>query len=735
MSVPAAMASMARRARPVAARDTVVTRHGAEVRALPERSVLNRLAMLAAALVMACSLAGTAGARSTGGGGNGSAPEPQIPIVSIEPIPSIRHGAKNFAFDVRRNGGNTTILVYYQVARSDGVVLTIRFVGIGPRSTSGAAIVPLAALAEARAGDDLVVSLLPPRSDSVYELDPARTEQTVTLPFTPPVGVTATDAELVPFGESGKQFTFKVHLTGPAPRNVSIPYELVASPSLSIVAQGEVAFPNGGTETSITFTSESGNFEQFDNVRLPDRDTLLRLRFKPVEGFEVSDTATVTLPAPPPEPTPAPAPTPEPAAATLELVQQSTGGTGTFQFSSNAFADVALTTRRVDTAVRSTPAIKIAAGSVRIQQQRPAGFALRRAGCTVRYQGGPPEQVGTIVSLAAATLDLTVEAGRHYVCTFQNGSHKPETERLVRNFLARRAAQLTEDTGRVRLLERRQAQTSGSASGTDSDGAISARGSIGQRKGLDAWASGTLRYHGYGDKSSGAGRFAMVRAGVDYATDKALVGVMAQYDYLSAETGAARVSGHGWMVGPYAEYAVSRHVVIDAKALWGRANNDVSPDGVLSDSFSSSRYLLSGRVTGHWEVPAESRGQWLLQPSAEVVWFRETSEAFTNGEGAPIDGQDASIGRVNIGPELAYRHVTESGAVIEPRAALRGLWQFSGDEGAQDDLQLRLEAGLKVDLPSGMSVSLDGSLTGLTGGDALNSAGGKVRIIVPFATQ
>lgn len=420
-------------------------------------------------------------------------------------------------------------------------------------------------------------------------------------------------------------------------------------------------------------------------------------------------------------------PTLPPGTARLQLVQVANGGQGTFAFESSAFASaLTLTTTRTK-AREESEIIELASGTIAIQQRHPAGFRLRSATCTAQVANSRSvTDAGATANLKAASLSVTLTPGSLHVCTFINGSHKDETEKLVRNFLRKRAALLTEDTGRVRLLERRGARPALAAEGDGNRGNVSGRVSLGVRKGFDAWASATVRYHGRGDNAQGAGRFALLRAGVDYASGRSLVGVMAQYDYLESKTDTSTVSGKGYMVGPYAEYAVTDNLVIDAKALWGKASNEVSPDRIIKDGFNSTRYLLSARVTGSWQIASGAESIWLLQPSAEAVWFSERSQSFTNAEGAPIDSQRAQVGRLNFGPELVYRTVTSSGVVIEPRGAVRGLWQFAGDDIPGNELQLRLEAGVKLQAPGGASVSLDGNLTGR------DTAGGRLQVTVPF---
>ncbi|MGI9409665.1 MAG: autotransporter outer membrane beta-barrel domain-containing protein, partial [Hyphomicrobiaceae bacterium] len=277
------------------------------------------------------------------------------------------------------------------------------------------------------------------------------------------------------------------------------------------------------------------------------------------------------------------------------------------------------------------------------------------------------------------------------------------------------------------------------------------------RPGLDIWSEGRYEYSnsdGDRDTTKSKSEFGLLRLGADYlVSQRLLVGALLQFDHLHEEGafGGAndpgyKISGHGWMAGPYAEFELARGLYFDAKALAGRSTNDISPFNTYTDTFETSRWLVAARLTGSWHWQSKGRSTWHLSPRAEVVWFSEESESYTDSKGVLIDGQQVGLGRVKVGPEISYRHVTNRGTRIEPRLSVKGLWSFGDDVNARpvdsslddnvrddklDPFQFQFGAGLVIELDSGVRVDLKGTYTGL-GGSGDETAGGKVDITIPL---
>ena len=193
--------------------------------------------------------------------------------------------------------------------------------------------------------------------------------------------------------------------------------------------------------------------------------------------------------------------------------------------------------------------------------------------------------------------------------------------------------------------------------------------------------------------------------------------------------------GIGWMAGPYAEFQINKNLIFDAKGLYGKSENQISPFLTYVDTFETTRWLLSGRLTGSWHF-----GAWHFSPRAEIVGYNDKQKAYTDSLGILIPDQSVSIGRLIVGPELSYKYQTRSGGSIEPRVAVKGLYTFTQDsqrvlgtlqDAPVDTFRARLELGLKLQDPQGTRLEVSGSHEGL-GSSKLNATSGKVQFTLPL---
>lgn len=236
--------------------------------------------------------------------------------------------------------------------------------------------------------------------------------------------------------------------------------------------------------------------------------------------------------------------------------------------------------------------------------------------------------------------------------------------------------------------------------------------------GLDIWAEGVVSY--YSDKAIGTkqqGHAALLFVGVDYPIHPGiLVGALVQLDWLNERTPLGiSASGEGWMAGPYVSARLTRNLFFDARAAWGRADNQIDPLGIYTDDFSTERSRLSAKLTGKWLF-----GQLQFRPSAEVVYFHETQKAYINQINILIPEQSVSLGRVIAGPEIGYRFRERDGTTFEPYVGVKGIWDFEktadmsvdGIAVGNDPFRAMLELGATYVAPSGVylraSVAYDG---------------------------
>ncbi len=262
--------------------------------------------------------------------------------------------------------------------------------------------------------------------------------------------------------------------------------------------------------------------------------------------------------------------------------------------------------------------------------------------------------------------------------------------------------------------------------------------SAGQPPMFDVWAQGVFSYHSQ-DRIDGKrqGHGGILFAGADYVVRPwLLVGTMLQLDWMddSSSIGGRNADGHGWMAGPYMSAGLTPNIFFDARALWGRSTNQVDPLGSYTDKFETSRALVSAKLTGQW-----AKGALSFRPSAEVVYFTEQQKAYTSTIGIAIDSQSVSLGRLAVGPEVAYRIEVGSAAIFEPFVGVKGVWDFArtaettaaGEPVGSDAWRGRLEAGTTLRVPSGLSLRASGAYDGI-GDDKFRAWQGRASVVVPL---
>ncbi len=191
------------------------------------------------------------------------------------------------------------------------------------------------------------------------------------------------------------------------------------------------------------------------------------------------------------------------------------------------------------------------------------------------------------------------------------------------------------------------------------------------------------------------------------------------------------------MAGPYLSARLGRDIFFDLRGAWGTSSNTIDPFGLYTDGFDTSRWLTTARLTGNWQF-----GDWRITPSATVKYGEEHQKSYTDSLGVFIPDQTVSLGRVELGPEVAYRYAAANGLIVEPELGLTGLWDFAGDgdiaiagaiAGAtpsRDRLRGKVQGGVQVVLPSGVPIRASGSYDGI--GSTAHAYGAEVQVALPL---
>lgn len=202
-----------------------------------------------------------------------------------------------------------------------------------------------------------------------------------------------------------------------------------------------------------------------------------------------------------------------------------------------------------------------------------------------------------------------------------------------------------------------------------------------------------------------------------------LLGVMAQFDDLGFDAVApagndfalGALGGTGWMIGPYLTHRLDDGLFLDARAAFGSSDNDLSPFGTYTDSFETSRFLVSAALTG--EMRLDER--WTLRPEAGIDYVTAQSESYTDGLGSLIPDVERDMGQLHIGSRLHRR-----GEHFAPFLDANGIYSFGDgvDRILGSETRLRIEAGTDVFFGNGVRGAISVFKDGI-GADRYDSEG------------
>ena len=247
--------------------------------------------------------------------------------------------------------------------------------------------------------------------------------------------------------------------------------------------------------------------------------------------------------------------------------------------------------------------------------------------------------------------------------------------------------------------------------------AITAQRFVENRR-FDAWVE--MSYQKFDDNAANEGHFGLAYAGIDYLVNRdVLIGAMLQFDSMEDADAAKNntASGAGWMFGPYITSRLAPNLYFDARLAYGKSNNQVSPFNTYTDKFDGERWLVSAGLTGEFR-----NGPWTIRPAANLSYFEETQEAYTDSLSVVIPSQTVALGQIKIGPTISGRFETENGVVYQPSFTLDGIYNFGETRGVTvtdpsspqtDGFRARLKAGVNFTNEMGTQIGISGIYDGI----------------------
>ncbi|MBY0225547.1 MAG: autotransporter domain-containing protein, partial [Hyphomicrobium sp.] len=253
---------------------------------------------------------------------------------------------------------------------------------------------------------------------------------------------------------------------------------------------------------------------------------------------------------------------------------------------------------------------------------------------------------------------------------------------------------------------------------------------------FDIWVEGYAT-HFEDDTTNSSGNVGILYAGADYQIMPGLlIGALMQFDFADETSGllGSDVEGRGWLAGPYISARLNENIYFDARAAWGRSENDVSPFGTYTDRVDGDRWLARADLTGEWRWD-----RWRFSPTIGVAYFEEEIDSYVDSNGIFIAGQSHRLGRLNFGPEIGYGFLLADGTILEPMVSVQGLWDFEGADaitfneipGTTSDLRAKVQAGVTLTAPWGYTIRATGMIDGL-GSDDYEAYGGQLMLNMPL---
>ena len=223
-----------------------------------------------------------------------------------------------------------------------------------------------------------------------------------------------------------------------------------------------------------------------------------------------------------------------------------------------------------------------------------------------------------------------------------------------------------------------------------------------------------------------------------FVDDRNVIGLIGQLDW-SEETNSAvnsSADGTGWMIGPYiAGQFKDQNLFYEASIRYGQSDNTISPIGTYTDSFDTTRWMASGKLSGTYK-----HDDITIRPEASVTWYEETQEAYTDSLSNAIPESTVSLGELRFGPTFSRTMILDDGTQFAPTLGINGVYNFDlsdnnasqGATAGTEELRARISAGFAATNPdNGITLTTEFFYDGLFIND-YETYGGRARVTVPL---
>lgn len=306
-------------------------------------------------------------------------------------------------------------------------------------------------------------------------------------------------------------------------------------------------------------------------------------------------------------------------------------------------------------------------------------------------------------------------APRRRQCTFEVAKGAPETQTgdvaEPETLLAATATQILSAGPRVSYLRSRLSGAARSTADVSAsrNAARLSTSAVSEDNAMSAWFDLSASQLELGDVDA---RSYVAAAGVDVQLrPDFLIGLMVLADDYDADSDRSgyEAEANGAMIGPYFAKAFGRALVLDGRVLYGKGDYTLSPDGGAEGDFDASRVLAQLRLSG-----SVTRGSWDLHPSADLLYFRTESDAYTDSAATRIAAATHETGRVSLGVTGYYSGFAEGGLQLTPYVGLAlDHYVATGDVASYEGNSGRLTLGADWQLGARSYLNAEISASGL----------------------
>lgn len=256
---------------------------------------------------------------------------------------------------------------------------------------------------------------------------------------------------------------------------------------------------------------------------------------------------------------------------------------------------------------------------------------------------------------------------------------------------------------------------------------------------LEFWSE--ARGTGILDRESGSGGISggqlNVTSGVGLQVRPGLVvGALTSFEHLDYEFRSlgGTLKGSGYSGGLYVGGKIVPSAWYTLVGTYTRLGYDITA-GSAAGNFNADRWMVSGTVAGRMPLRG---GAAYAEPSANLLYVRETQAAWRDTLGTDQSGRTFDEGRFSVGSKIATDMRIASG-ILTPHVGAYADYYFGHNTdvptgidglGVNHNWSLRTVAGISLALDDGYTIKLDGSIGGI--GDNTQTYSGRASFTTRF---